>query len=86
MPFVEYVPFKELCRSPEHTPPGHVVLPAGMHTWSCPSCGQHTTFFVPKVTCSTDPTKVTISDLGTSSLCSYCGHPENSGACQRLHP
>lgn len=39
------------CNSPEHNPPGMIVLPTGSHTWQCPACGHETTFYVAGVTC-----------------------------------
>ena len=54
MPFVEYVPFKEPCRSTEHNPPNMMVLPAGRHTWQCPSCEEKTVFDVGAVYCKLD--------------------------------
>jgi hypothetical protein len=51
MPFIKYKPFdrKEVCKSPEHNPPGHIVLKPGIHTWKCPKCGKEITFIVPEV-------------------------------------
>lgn len=41
MPFVGYKPFdeKSKCMHPEHHPPSMIVLPPGVHTYECPSCG-----------------------------------------------
>lgn len=55
MPFIptEREPWSvvpEPCRSPEHSPPSHIVLKPGVHTWECPVCKQRTVFSVPEVT------------------------------------
>lgn len=53
MPFIDHQPPPPPpCMSREHNPPTGVLLPAGSHTWQCPSCGHETTFFVPSVVCS----------------------------------
>ena len=44
-------PKPKICLSPEHNPPGHIVLEPGMHTWVCPECGKETTYEVPPVIC-----------------------------------
>lgn len=44
MPFVEYTPEKPKCSSPEHAPPGMIVLDPGNYTWECPTCGKRTIF------------------------------------------
>lgn len=46
MPFIKHVKPKEICRNPEHEPPGMIVLEDGVHTWQCPGCGETTTFTV----------------------------------------
>ena len=45
-PFKKFKPEPKPCLSPEHDPPGMIVLPAGTHTWECPACGKTTTFTV----------------------------------------
>lgn len=52
MPFIDHQPPQPVCRSREHNPPSHMVLPAGTHTYQCPSCGYQTTFTVAEITCS----------------------------------
>jgi hypothetical protein len=56
MPFIpnpdpEKNKYKPPCTSPEHNPPGMIVLPPGEHVWQCPSCGEITKFTVSGVTC-----------------------------------
>lgn len=34
------------CMSPEHNPPGHIVLSPGIWEHTCPGCGDTTTFTV----------------------------------------
>lgn len=50
--FIDYEPYsaEERCMSPEHKPPGMIVLPPGRHTYQCPSCRKVTVFTVPLVT------------------------------------
>lgn len=31
---------KEVCRHPEHNPPGHIVLQPGVYEYTCPGCGR----------------------------------------------
>lgn len=50
MPFIKHVKPKEICRHPEHNPPGMILLPPGSHTWQCPACGKTVTFTVKEVT------------------------------------
>ena len=38
MPFTDYKPYKQGCKHPEHYPPTHIVLEAGVHTYQCPAC------------------------------------------------
>lgn len=53
MPFIDFIPCaNDICKSPEHNPPGMIVLPAGLHIWKCPKCGQETPVRIRKVTCS----------------------------------
>lgn len=40
---------KQPCISPEHNPPMHIVLPAGIYEYTCPSCGEKQTFEVQEV-------------------------------------
>lgn len=51
MPFIDFQPDKPLCNSPEHNPPGLIVLQPGWHTWQCPQCGEIIRFHVAGVTC-----------------------------------
>lgn len=51
MPFTDFVPYDEVCRHPEHNPPGLIVLKPGRHTYVCPGCGATALVDVPKVTC-----------------------------------
>ena len=51
MPFIKHTPPPKPCLSPEHNPPGMIVLPPGEHLYRCPSCGTETTIYVPQVTC-----------------------------------
>ena len=37
------------CPHPEHNPPMHIVLSPGTYEYTCPGCGQTTTFVVPAV-------------------------------------
>lgn len=48
MGFIKHTPpAKEKgCNSPEHDPPGMIVLQPGTHVWQCPCCGQKTTITV----------------------------------------
>jgi hypothetical protein len=50
MPFTEHILPPDVCRNPEHDPPGMIVLPAGTHIYECPECGKTTRVFVPEVT------------------------------------
>lgn len=36
----------DVCRSPEHEPPSHIVLEPGMWRWTCPACGRALEFNV----------------------------------------
>ena len=38
------------CFSPEHNPPGHIVLSPGVYEYECPSCGKITMVNVPEIT------------------------------------
>jgi len=38
------------CNSPEHDPPGMIVLESGVYEWTCPQCGHRTVFFVARPT------------------------------------
>lgn len=54
MPFVHYEkPSNQWspppCRSPEHNPPGNIVLRPGTHTWKCPKCEREQTIVVNEV-------------------------------------
>lgn len=53
MPFTKFTPSRpeKSCRHPEHNPPGHIVLPPGEHEYTCPGCGQKTTFTVQSPEC-----------------------------------
>lgn len=48
MSFTNYKSFPptEICTSLEHSPPSHICLPAGTHTWQCRQCGFVTVFIV----------------------------------------
>lgn len=35
------------CMSPQHNPPSHMYLEAGVYEYICPSCGETTQFTVP---------------------------------------
>lgn len=50
MPFTSHEPFPhlEICDDPEHSPPGHIVLPEGIHTYECPTCGAQQQVIVQK--------------------------------------
>lgn len=37
---------KEICRCPEHDPPGYIVLENGTYRHTCPECGYVTVFTV----------------------------------------
>lgn len=37
------------CPSPEHNPPGMIVLSPGWHTWQCPLCGKKQSIHVPGI-------------------------------------
>lgn len=63
MPFIGYEPPKEICTSPEHNPPSHIVLRDGVYKWQCPACGQVTTWVVSSPTFTTGTT----GGLGCSS-------------------
>lgn len=57
MPFIDHKPpgngwVKPKCRSPEHDPPGMIVLKPGAHIWECPACGHETTVHVDSHTLS----------------------------------
>lgn len=59
MPFIKHVKPTEVwgvkCNSPEHNPPTTIVLPPGIHTWKCPSCGRERLVFIPESTrCNVD--------------------------------
>jgi len=41
----------ELCLSPEHNPPGQIVLEPGEYEYICPACGHRVTFTVPAIVC-----------------------------------
>lgn len=54
MPFKKLVPHdkgkvwaKSPCTSPEHNPPGGIVLQPGTYTYVCPKCGKESTIVVP---------------------------------------
>lgn len=49
--FIDYEPLKEIktCNSLEHHPPTMILLPAGKHTYACPTCGYVTIVNIPKV-------------------------------------
>jgi hypothetical protein len=70
MPFVDHKPEPkdERCRHPEHNPPGHIVLPAGTHTYQCPGCGQQQTFRVTRPTLGDHPDGPTFIDEGPHPL------------------
>ena len=36
-----------MCKSPDHKPPGMIVLEPGTYEHTCPDCGEITTFTVP---------------------------------------
>ncbi len=38
------------CLHPEHWPDMHIVLDPGVYRYTCPSCGEETTFTVPLIT------------------------------------
>lgn len=52
MPFTDWkpLPTTDACRDPEHNPPSHIVLPDGVHTYRCPSCGREVTIRVQRPT------------------------------------
>ena len=39
-----------LCRHPEHNPPGHIVLEDGTYEYECPACGKITIIHVNRPT------------------------------------
>ena len=39
------------CLSHEHNPPSHMVLSPGTYEYTCPACGETTTFVVPMIVC-----------------------------------
>lgn len=41
----------KLCLSPEHNPPGNMVLGPGIYEYTCPVCRNITVFTVPRVSC-----------------------------------
>lgn len=52
MPFVKYEQPNnshiKICNSPEHNPPGMIVLEPGTHTYECPNCGRLQTIIIPE--------------------------------------
>lgn len=50
MTFIKHTKPEKSCKDPEHNSPTHIVLPAGTHTWQCPSCGDEQTIEVPEIT------------------------------------
>lgn len=49
MPFIRHKRPERKCDSPQHQPPGMIVLEPGSHTWACPACGFETVVTVPEV-------------------------------------
>jgi len=47
---------KPPCFSPEHYPPGNIVLDPGEYEHTCPQCGYKTTFTVYGTYCTTNQT------------------------------
>lgn len=41
------VPMPKRCTSPEHDPPGMIVLEPGIYEYTCPRCGETKTVVVP---------------------------------------
>ena len=41
---------KEVCMSPEHNPPSHMVFEPGEYEHECPSCGKKQIVIVPLIT------------------------------------
>ena len=39
---------RNLCRDPEHNPPGMICLPPGLYEHECPRCGAKVRFRVPE--------------------------------------
>jgi len=60
MPFIKFIPEskEDRCNDREHNPPMHIVLPPGLHTYKCPSCGKETTFRVTRPVYKTDPNHI----------------------------
>ena len=40
----------EACMSPEHNPPAHIVLDAGVYEYQCPACGHKQIFTIQSTT------------------------------------
>ena len=40
------LPYRDVCRDPEHNPPTHWVPEPGIYEHKCPSCGRTITFAV----------------------------------------
>lgn len=46
---------RDLCRHPEHNPPGMICLPPGTYEHECPGCGQKSQFTVSAPTLTSRP-------------------------------
>ena len=51
MPLKKIADMPKPCLHPEHNPPTMIVLEPGTYEYTCPGCGEKTTFVVPQVTC-----------------------------------
>lgn len=51
MTFIKYIKPRKICKSPEHNPPGMILLKPGTHIWKCESCGEEQVLEIPEVTC-----------------------------------
>ena len=49
-PLVKIKDIKPPCNHPEHNPPDNICLEPGVYEYTCPNCGEKTTFTVPLVT------------------------------------
>ena len=61
---------RKVCRSPEHNPPGMMVYRPGTYEWTCPKCGDVTSFTVPLVTLGIVPRPGSYRDDGRRRWCS----------------
>jgi hypothetical protein len=65
---------EQVCLSPEHNPPSHIVLEPGTYEYVCPSCGKRIEFIVQGVYFG-------IGECSLSTSSQFCGSRLDNGRC-----